>query len=374
MKRFITAALALIIAASLCVPVMALGSAEITNDKMEDEIKVSGDFIAAPAMDTVIFADIIWGDLTFTYKDGSKTWDVENHVDVVGEGAWETTQKPITVVNHSNVGISAKFEFAASVEGIVGAFSETEIALNTALNTTREKAPTSSVDFGISGTEISEDAEIGTITVTIQENSATFVSSESDFRWAMARTDSIKITKDINPYENIGIESRNAKNNLVVDLNGHSIGFNIPRTSPTMGISATTATLKNGTISNVNSGYAAVKVDYEATATIENCTLKGKEGCALEVRRSEVTVKDCTFECNQSSPKAAIKVGERATVTLSGNIKIFGKFSTAIERTDATATVKCVEGVYSFDPTQYVDTDLFTITDGDAGWIVSAKQ
>lgn len=167
MKKIITGIFALALAGAMSLPSFA-----VTNDGMAGTgIKVNGTHTASADPDTVISADVIWDDLTFVYQDGDKSWDASAHQEVAAEGAWEATQKAITVKNHSNVAIKATLSFATDVEGLTGNFDKTVLELPTAEGTERNNAPAGSAMFGVSGSKITEDRKIGTVTVSIADGS-----------------------------------------------------------------------------------------------------------------------------------------------------------------------------------------------------------
>lgn len=379
MKRIMTSILALALAASMCVPAFAENRAQITNDSMGATIEVTGNFNAADEADTVIFADVTWDNLTFTYQDGDKSWDAVNHKDIVGEGKWvwssaeETKTAPaITVTNHSNTKILATFDFAAELDGIEGTFTKKEIGLDSAVGTALNEAPTGSVEFSISGSKISEDQKIGTITVNIQGTSATLVETEYDLNTVLKGNNSVRLAKDI-LLVNDGLKTNIKDNvkNCEVDLNGFSLAYHGPWNATVALADTEGITFKNGTIEKKhNSGLTAVSINYSSTVDLENCTLVDDTYYALVIDSGTANVKDCTIDCG-SSAVGAICIGAEGTLILSGDVKIQGTGNTGI--TVDSGTVKALAGTYNFDVSGYVDTDIYSVTNDGTTWTVTEK-
>ena len=61
---------------------------------------------------------------------------------------------------------------------------------------------------------------------------------------------------------------------------------------------------------------------------------------------------------------------DTVTLTLSGTVNMEGSIYNAY----AASVVTVLPGTYNIDPTSYVDTDAYTVTDnGDGTWTVAAK-
>lgn len=148
------------------------------NDDGTDDtsIPVNGVYVAGTAAAEKISVDVSWEEMTFTYTQGNQgTWNPATHAyDGATAGGWSANTPAITVANHSNVAVTATLDFAASVDGIVGTFTEASgtandkvLELATAEGTEVANAPTATANFGISGAAIDADQQLGTITVTI---------------------------------------------------------------------------------------------------------------------------------------------------------------------------------------------------------------
>lgn len=103
--------------------------------------------------------------MTFNYTEGEKTWNPETHQVDQADGKWTSDIKAITVTNHSNVGIMAKFNFAPEGD-IEGSFtkdgtSTDKLELDTIKNLDEgSAAPSDTMNFGITGGAISENCKL----------------------------------------------------------------------------------------------------------------------------------------------------------------------------------------------------------------------
>ena len=145
------------------------------NGKGKYNIEISGTYTPGTA-DEIISVDVAWEAMDFTYTGASQgTWNPVTHAyEGAIEGGWSDNTPAITVTNHSNVAVSATLDFTASVDGVVGTFTEASgtendkvLELATAVGTEVENAPTATANFGISGAAIDANKALGTITVTI---------------------------------------------------------------------------------------------------------------------------------------------------------------------------------------------------------------
>lgn len=370
MKKVLTGIMTLSLVASMSIPTFA-----VTNDGTAGtEIEVNGSFTAAADPSIVVSADVTWDELSFTYQDGDKHWDAEKHIDVADEGAWETTKKNITVTNHSNTSIKASFEFAADVDGLNGSFDKTEFDLASAEDTTTENAPTDTTAFGISGSAITKDQKIGTITVKITSE-ITPVGSVEDLRSTFENGGKAQLSSNLN-----GTDERltlSSGKELELDLNRKTLSVKSIRLSND---DSETLTLRNGTIT----GYVGLDGNGEKHLIVDNCTLD-RLGDNNNNDDSDVTLRNCviTGDCFTSSSgswkieginkisgtmtaKTNITISGDFTLgtlevptlmtgtptfNLSGNIRI-GDFSFDIGWRD-NAKIICGVGTYNFDPSEY---------------------
>ena len=126
-------------------------------------------------------------------QEGEKTWNPETHQVDQADGKWTSDTKAITVTNHSNVGIMAKFNFASEGD-IEGSFtkdgtSTDKLALDTIKNLDEGSAtPSDTMNFGITGGAISENCKLGTITVYITPNdNSNYIFTEAELTEAAVK-------------------------------------------------------------------------------------------------------------------------------------------------------------------------------------------
>ena len=172
MKKLFATLLAVAMLASMSVTAFA---AENTGATPTD-ITVNGKYTPGATTGEIISADIAWEAMDFTYTGASQgAWNPATHTyDGATEGGWSNNTPAITVTNHSNVAVNATLGFTASVDGVIGTFTETSgtendniLNLATAEGTEVVNAPTATANFGISGAAIDADKTRGTITVAI---------------------------------------------------------------------------------------------------------------------------------------------------------------------------------------------------------------
>ena len=141
-------------------------------------INVKGKLGATPdAPEEIVSVDVTWGAMEFTYTPADPgTWDPENHrYTDTADASWSASGNDITVTNHSNVGVTAAFDFETDEDlAIEGKFSNTSneeitsVSLDSAEGKDVEAAPSATVYFQVESGEIQEDTDsLGTITVTI---------------------------------------------------------------------------------------------------------------------------------------------------------------------------------------------------------------
>lgn len=345
----------------------------VTNDGTEGtQIEVNGTFTAADAPSVVVSADVTWDELSFTYQDGDKHWDAEKHVDVADEGAWETTKKNITVTNHSNTSIKASFEFVADVEGLNGSFDKTEFDLASAENTTAENAPTDKTAFGISGSAITKDQKIGTITVKITSDIA-MVENLADLRSAFQNGGKAQLSSDLNAAdERLTLSSGK---DLEFDLNRKTLSVDSIILSNN---DSEKLMLRNGTIG----GYVGLDGNGEKHLIVDNCTL---DGLYDNNNYSDMILRNCviTKDCHTSYSGSWTIKGKNnisGTMTVQKNVTISGDFTlgtlevpTVMTGTPTlnlsgkirisefsfdngwrdNANIICGVGTYNFDPSEY---------------------
>lgn len=376
MKKVIISILSLAMTASMAVPAFADNTAD-----------VQGKYKAGAESPVTIFADITWEDMTFNYTEGEKTWNPETHQVDQADGKWNSDTKAITVTNHSNVGIMAKFAFAPNGE-IEGSFTKDstpidQLTLDTIKNLEEgSAAPSDTMNFGITNGTISENGKLGTITVYIAPNDGNnYVFTETELTEAAEKGGSFKLANDLDINDRIV----SGESDFEIDLNGKSING-----SSGFAVQFVTQKISNGTIITSNFGESALWSTGDGKAIVDNCTLTANDYYAVYVSvESTATVKDSTLTAFDDAWGAAIASGENTVLTfigsnvLNGNVVVQGggkvifsgnvTLNGGIDKSDENSTVICEAGTYNFDPTDYVDSEKFDITKDGSIWTVTAK-
>ena len=330
------------------------------------EITVTGVYQAGTTADEKISVDIVWDAMDFTYTAPSQgTWNPATHAyEGQAAGGWSDNTPAITVKNHSNVALNATLGFTADVAGVIGTFTEASgtandniLELATAVDTEVSNAPTATANFGISGAAIDADKTLGTITVTIKNAIDTY----EELQAAVNAGGTVKLGGDITLESSLNIE---AATPVVLDLNGHTITGS--GRSVCVWLLSGSCTIRGGSITATGDN-AVYNYSKSGTLMIEGCTIRTDRSALYSGDDDAVTtVKNSTL----ISDIAAIFC-ESGTISLEGTVNLSGKRYT-INTMNGNVTV--VAGTYNFDPTSYVDTDTYTVTDnGDGTWTVTAK-
>ena len=330
------------------------------------EITVTGVYQAGTTADEKISVDIVWDAMDFTYTAPSQgTWNPATHAyEGQAAGGWSDNTPAITVKNHSNVALNATLGFTADVAGVIGTFTEASgtandniLELATAVDTEVSNAPTATANFGISGAAIDADKTLGTITVTIKNAIDTY----EELQAAVNAGGTVKLGGDITLESSLNIE---AATPVVLDLNGHTITGS--GRSVCVWLLSGSCTIMGGSITATGDN-AVYNYSKSGTLMIEGCTIRTDRSTLYSGDDDAVTtVKNSTL----ISDIAAIFC-ESGTISLEGTVNLSGKKYT-INTMNGNVTV--VAGIYNFDPTSYVDTGAYTVTDnGDGTWTVTAK-
>ena len=364
MKKTLSIILALVMALSLSVTAFAA-----TNDGTSGtDITVNGTYVPGTTGAEQISVDIVWDAMDFTYTAPSQgTWNPVTHAyDGATAGGWSDNTPGITVKNHSNVAVNATLGFKADVAGVVGTFTEASgtendsvLELATAVGTEAANAPTATANFGISGAAIDATQTLGTITVTIAK--AVEVTTFEELQEAVNAGGTVKLGGDITLESSLNIE---AATPVVLDLNGHTITGS--GRSVCVWLLSGSCTIRGGSITATGDN-AVYNYSKSGTLMIEGCTIRTDRSALYSGDDDAVTtVKNSTL----ISDIAAIFC-ESGTISLEGTVNLSGKRYT-INTMNGNVTV--VAGTYNFDPTSYVNTDTYTVTDnGDGTWTVTAK-
>ena len=131
---------------------------------------------------TIYSVDIVWQSMEFTYTAASEgTWDPEAHDYTNKQNAsWSFENNKITVTNHSNAEVKAKFTYtsATNFRAVNGAFVDVHknaidnatLTLSSAVGYAREAAPSGDAFLSLSGelpSSLETQTICGTVTVTI---------------------------------------------------------------------------------------------------------------------------------------------------------------------------------------------------------------
>ena len=358
MKKTLSIILALVLALSLSVTAFA---AETNNGTQDTKITVNGTYTPGTAAAEIISVDVAWDAMDFTYTAPSQgTWNPATHAyEGATEGGWSDNTPAITVKNHSNVAVNATLGFTPAVDGVIGTFTEASgtandgvLELATAEGTEIENAPTATANFGISGAAIDANQQLGTITVSIAKDRG--VTTFEALQEAVNNGGTVKLGGDITLENDLDIQ---ASTPLVLDLNGHTITGNGYGVILRYG----DCTILGGSITVT--GAAAV-FNASDSLTIDQCTISSDINTALYSGSTDavITVRNSTLIRTDNWYVICCDGG---TVSLEGAVNLSGTIY---------GNVTVVAGIYNFDPTSYVNTDAYTVTDnGDGTWTVTAK-
>ena len=115
---------------------------------------------------TVISVDITWGDLSFTYSDG--TWNPDTH-EYDGEG-WTVDEEggnTAKVENNGNTAVSVSFAYNDTVDGITGSFTDGENPVSEPVSLPENGSSTVYLILAGKPKQELKNATIGSVTVTI---------------------------------------------------------------------------------------------------------------------------------------------------------------------------------------------------------------
>ena len=129
-----------------------------------DPASYSNDPNGNPAQ--VISVDITWGDLSFTYSDG--TWNPETHTyDGAGWTVDEEGGNSIKVENTGNADVNVTYEYKAEETGITGSFTDGETPVSEPVSLPENGSSTVYLILAGKPEQELKKATIGSVTVTI---------------------------------------------------------------------------------------------------------------------------------------------------------------------------------------------------------------
>lgn len=188
---------------------------------------VKGTVTGGSAGEAVYSVDLKWEGLSFTYKDGDKTWDATNHKYNTTAGGWTDSDGKITVTNHSNAAVTATPTWTAGDDyktvGMDFTYSNGDKALELASAETTKAAVEGTINVAPNGTlaTSADGTKIGMITVTIAGENITNVYNWSGLRTALENGGKVVLRDNIACVCNGPIEL--AAFNADLDLNGYEL-------------------------------------------------------------------------------------------------------------------------------------------------------
>ena len=220
----------------------------------------------------------------------------------------------------------------------------------------------------------------------------------------MQNGDCIKMTGDISYTATAAspvVPTIGAGKSTVVDLGGHTLNIIDGVSDPEAEIygiqvdAGGACTLKNGVIKGSDHGNSLVPFQCNnSTLTLTDCTLKSFLGiiegsgytlnidhCSLSVSGSNYAFlirNNCTLNIRDTTIESAHTGffaywgSENIKITLSGDIRLTGAAST-IESSHVDGFLTCLPGTYNFDPSTYVDTNTYAVSESGGIWTVTAK-
>lgn len=365
MKKTISTIMALALAATLSTVVFA---AEADDGNIKKNISVKAKYVEDIEASKTIQADVVWGKMEFTYNmSGTKTWNEKTHeYDIDTNGKWSAKGNDISVINHSNTDIDVDFTYEPldKYSLVKGEFTYDEVTIPTAENkAVDDEILTISTDLTLSGvlsSDVTDLTKVGNVAVNIAEASENAdtdvktVSSYNDLVSAVAAGGKIKLDDDITLKSRI-----NCKKNTVIELNlnGHTITGQIMN-------NGADCTIKNGTL-NGDEGPIMLQ---GGTTNLIGCKISTKY-TPVYVSRGTANITDCTLT-NEDANKSVV-INNTGTVNISGTTNIS---STIYKNPNSKYLPHVLAGTYNFDPTDFVDSEKFTITQSGENWIVAEKS
>ena len=396
MKKLIAFVLAFTMAAAMAVPALA-DDGSTTDTTNNTNVTGEGPGASIPVHGTyqgpkdVVSVDVVWDAMDFIYTDASEgTWNPTTHKYEYPTTAGWSWKKPegvtkdapeITLTNHSNVGVKAAFDFAAStgLENLTGSFTnltDNAFTLSTAVGTELANAPSKATAFSLTGTGITETSkELGNITVSISkdestpdtpEETATQVSSETDLQQAITEGKSVKLADNITLTGGLNLSAYNG----TIDLNEKTL--TLPVDAKLQMTDNSNVTINNGTIKGTADDNV-VYIGYAGFVTMNDCTIENSKGyyntsVFTADGDSGAFLNNCTFINTGSACAVRVKGG---SVSLSGTTTVTNSTPAVVD----AGILTCLAGTYNFDPSAYVyDSKYEVAKNNDNTWTVTANE
>lgn len=338
--------------------------------------------------------------MSFTYTAGNSTYDSTTHKTTTSGGSWSDSKGSVTVTNHSNVRIDADFSFTGAT-GITGKFYDKSAEGATYTESTAKKlsllsgedktaegetytTPAATIYFGIdsASTPISATGSLGTITVNIAKDDKVYTGEELQAALnKVAKTGgTVKLGADVTlPTQGgLGLAGCSAAfengKKITLDLNDHTVTGLISIYNS--GSNATEKLfIKNGTIQcsteqTLPDGFGAI-TGYNVNIEIDRVTINATGFLAVLNYGGNMKIMDSTLTGGQNDSHNRIITIYHADSQLvfSGTVSVENAIMP-----NGEYTIKAEAGTYNFDPTNYVDTGTYTVTDNSDGtWTVTVN-
>lgn len=218
MKKIISLILTVVMVMSLTTVAFAAEGDQTNVGTGDYSTNVTGTYVAGTASNGTVFSvDIAWSGMSFTYHaEQAPVWDAAEHSYSKAVAAYWEGEGTITVTNHSNAKISAvpTYKAAAGYDDADMTFSTDELKLASAADTNAAVTGTITVTPDGFLPEMSAAATIGSITVTIaQDTNVTIDEARALYAQAEALLDSAKNSGAYNTYtddfDSMSTEMRN---------------------------------------------------------------------------------------------------------------------------------------------------------------------
>lgn len=143
---------------------------EAYNEKEEDVIcSISDGILAVIDSSRKISVNITWGNMEFTYKDG--TWNSETHkYEGSGWTPYYTDGNKITVENSGNVDVDVSFSFSGVVDPIVAGFSDGEKNIGSSVPLAAGTTKSVWLTLSDKPDSVLDNTKLGTVTVALGGN------------------------------------------------------------------------------------------------------------------------------------------------------------------------------------------------------------
>lgn len=170
-KRTIFAVLAVMTAVASAVSVSA---ETVTGNNQKRDIDVKAKYSDGAATPEVYSVDVVWGEMEFTYSaSGTRVWNPATHKydDNITTG-WTAKGNTVTVTNHSNKAVDAKFDYtkAAGFDGVNGGFDVSSKTLAAGVENDYVGADHVSAALTLNGSlpsNVNDFVTVGSVTVSI---------------------------------------------------------------------------------------------------------------------------------------------------------------------------------------------------------------